>query len=71
MNAVRILKSGEVAKMLRAGQRTVCYWAECEMIPGFKVGRQWRFREDLILTLLKTQWTGDLKMREAGQDKER
>jgi excisionase family DNA binding protein len=43
-DARRLLSSAEVGQMLGVSARTVCLWAECSNLPGFKVGRQWRFR---------------------------
>lgn len=41
-----LLGSKEIASWLGIATRTVCLWAECDEIPAFKVGRQWRFKED-------------------------
>jgi len=44
----RLLRSREVAEMLGIASRTVCLWAECNVIPALKLGRQWRFhRRDI------------------------
>lgn len=43
-----LLNSTQVARLLGISPRTVCMWAECSELPGFKVGRQWRFRSDAI-----------------------
>jgi excisionase family DNA binding protein len=58
MNRVttRLLSTTEVACKLGISVRTVCLWAECSELPGFKVGRQWRFRMDAI-----DGWLGHLQ----------
>ncbi|MBZ5601045.1 MAG: helix-turn-helix domain-containing protein [Acidobacteriia bacterium] len=43
----------EVARWLGLSSRTICLWAECGEIPGFKVGRQWRFEVDALETWLR------------------
>ncbi len=43
-----LLTSAQVAYWLGVSQRTVCLWAELDEIPAFKLGHQWRFREDDI-----------------------
>ena len=45
------LSSAQVADSLGVSQRTICLWAEVGEIPAFKLGRQWRFREQEI-----SQW---------------
>ncbi len=40
-----LLSSAEVAGWLGVSPRTVCFWAELGEMPGFKLGRQWRFSE--------------------------
>jgi excisionase family DNA binding protein len=47
-----LLNTQQVAKRLCVSTRTVCLWAECGQLPGFKVGRQWRFRRSAIDTWL-------------------
>jgi excisionase family DNA binding protein len=44
----RLLNSAEVSNWLGIAQRTVCLWAELAEIPAFKLGHQWRFREDEV-----------------------
>jgi excisionase family DNA binding protein len=47
-----LLATSEVARWLGIAPRTICTWAECNELPGIKVGRQWRFRRrDLICWL--------------------
>jgi excisionase family DNA binding protein len=45
---VGLLDTGAVSRWLGVSRRTVCFWAECDEIPGIKVGRAWRFREEDI-----------------------
>ena len=49
-----LLRSAQVAAWLGISQRTVCLWAELNEIPGFKLGHQWRFREDDIRSWLQS-----------------
>jgi excisionase family DNA binding protein len=49
------LNSAQVANWLGISQRTVCLWAELDEIPGFKLGHQWRFREDDIRGWLQSR----------------
>ncbi|MCW5978754.1 MAG: helix-turn-helix domain-containing protein [Bryobacteraceae bacterium] len=48
-----LLSTAEVARWLGMSSRTVCLWAESLYLPGFKVGRQWRFREADIRSWLQ------------------
>lgn len=48
-----LLSTAEVARLLRVSVRTVCVWAECCELPGYKVGRQSRFRADAITNWLE------------------
>jgi excisionase family DNA binding protein len=50
-----LLSTSQVAKLLNIAQRTVCLWAECDTLPGVKVGRQWRFRRDELLAWINTR----------------
>jgi excisionase family DNA binding protein len=52
------LSTAAVAKWLGVSTRTVCLWAECQEIPGIKLGRQWRFRESELREWLDTS-SGD------------
>jgi excisionase family DNA binding protein len=47
------LTTAEVAKLLRVSQRTVCLWAELSELPAIKIGRQWRFRFEEVLSLVE------------------
>jgi excisionase family DNA binding protein len=49
----RMLTTCEVSKWLGIAPRTVCTWAECQELPGIKVGRQWRFRRGELLRWLE------------------
>ena len=50
-----LLTSTQVAGWLGMSQRTVCLWAELEEIPAFKLGHQWRFREDAVRRWLEVR----------------
>jgi excisionase family DNA binding protein len=50
-----LLSSAQVAAWLGISQRTVCLWAELEEVPAFKLGHQWRFREDEVRRWLEGQ----------------
>jgi excisionase family DNA binding protein len=41
----RLLTTHDISKWLGISRRTVCLWAECNQLPGVKLGRQWRFYE--------------------------
>lgn len=43
----------EVSKYLRIPQSTVYKLAQDKVIPGFKVGKHWRFRETIIKEWVK------------------
>ncbi len=43
----------EVATYLRLPQSTVYKLAQDKVIPGFKVGKHWRFRRETVLTWIK------------------
>lgn len=38
-----LLTASDVARQLGVAQRTVQYWADIGRLPGFKLGRAWRF----------------------------
>jgi excisionase family DNA binding protein len=48
------LNSAQVAQWLGVAQRTVCLWAELQEIPAFKLGHQWRFRQDELQRWLES-----------------
>jgi excisionase family DNA binding protein len=52
-NGMRILKSDEVCDMLKITKRVLHRCAKHGIIPGLKIGREWRFEADRILQLLK------------------
>ena len=41
----RLLRTEELADLLGIAPRTVREWAEGGKLPGFKLGKQWRFRQ--------------------------
>ena len=43
----------EVAVYLRLPQSTVYKLAQDKILPGFKVGKHWRFRRDAVLEWIK------------------
>jgi excisionase family DNA binding protein len=43
-----LLDTKRVAALLGVAVRTVSLWAEYGEIPAFKIGRQWRFRQEAI-----------------------
>lgn len=45
--------AGEVAIYLRLPQSTVYKLAQDKVLPGFKVGKHWRFRREMILEWIK------------------
>jgi excisionase family DNA binding protein len=49
---VRILRSDQVAAMTNLSKRTICLWAASGQLPAFKLGRQWRFKEEEIVLWL-------------------
>ncbi len=50
-----ILDADEVAKLLRVHPRTVKRLASEGILPGFKVGSQWRFRREAINEYIRRQ----------------
>jgi excisionase family DNA binding protein len=46
--AEKLLTTQEVGARLHLATRTVCLWAECGVLPAFRVGRQWRFNARAI-----------------------
>jgi excisionase family DNA binding protein len=45
----------EVSNYLRIPQSTIYKLAQDKVLPGFKVGKHWRFRRETILEWIKTQ----------------
>lgn len=50
-----ILDADDVAQMLRVHPRTIKRLAGQGVLPGFKVGGQWRFRREAIEEYIKRQ----------------
>ncbi len=50
-----ILDADEVAKLLKVHPRTVKRLANEGILPGFRVGSQWRFRREAINEYIKRQ----------------
>jgi len=45
----------EVSNYLRIPQSTIYKLAQDKVLPGFKVGKHWRFRRETILEWIKTR----------------
>jgi excisionase family DNA binding protein len=50
-----ILDADEVGRLLRVHPRTVKRLANQSVLPGFKVGGQWRFRREAIEEYIRKQ----------------
>jgi len=50
-----ILDADQVAEMLKVHPRTVKRLANQRVLPGFKVGGQWRFRREAIEEYVRLQ----------------
>jgi len=50
-----ILDADQVAEMLKVHPRTVKRLANQRVLPGFKVGGQWRFRREAIEEYVRQQ----------------
>lgn len=48
-----MISSDEIAEKLGVTRQTINYWAKKNRIPGFKVGRHWKFDEGEVLMALK------------------
>ena len=51
----------EVAIYLRLPQSTVYKLAQDKILPGFKVGKHWRFRREVIHEWIKNKETSSIK----------
>ncbi len=54
-NTETILTINEVAAYLRLNPQTVYRLTQKGVLPGFKVGRHWRFHKDIIDSWIKEQ----------------
>ena len=53
---MEFLTSEEVAKILNISGRTACKLGEAKVLPGAtKIGKQWRFRKDILMNWLIQQ----------------
>ena len=52
-----ILTIREVAELLKLHPKTVNKLANSGRLPGYKIGRQWRFRKSEVLKLLEQRDT--------------
>jgi excisionase family DNA binding protein len=48
-----LMTTKEVAALLRVAPRTAREWADAGKLPGFKMGRQWRFSRERIVKCLR------------------
>ena len=55
------LTAEEVAEYLRLPLSTVYKFAQDKLLPGFKVGKHWRFRKETIAQWIKDQESEVLK----------
>ena len=56
----RSLRVDQVASLLSVSDRTVRYWAEIGILPGYKLGRRkWSFRESRILEYVRRRESTD------------
>ncbi len=55
MSQVEILTIPDVAKLLRVAEKTLYGLAQQRLIPGFKVGGQWRFSRAAIDEWIKAR----------------
>ena len=46
--ADQIMTIEEVAKLLKLKPQTIYTWAQNGKIPAAKIGKEWRFRRDLV-----------------------
>lgn len=51
------LTAEEVSTYLRIPQSTIYKLAQDNVLPGFKVGKHWRFRRDAVLDWIKQRET--------------
>ena len=54
-----LLTVKQVAKLLQWNPDTIVKKAEKKLLPGFKMGRDWRFREEDILVWIEQHRTGN------------
>ena len=55
MTTDRLLTVEEVAEWLAVAERKVMDLARNEELPGFKVGKEWRFSRDEVIEYLESQ----------------
>lgn len=51
----------EVTKYLKMKPETICLWAQKSNIPAIKLGKEWRFRKDVIDEWLNQRFNEKLK----------
>jgi len=59
-----ILTAEEVARYLRISETTVYRQAEKGILPGFKIGRQWRFRKEELEKFIENSSSWKKRMEE-------
>lgn len=65
-----IVKPKELAEFLRLTQETVCKLAAEGKLPGFKIGRSWRFDMDEVLKRInEANADGSVKHRRSSDKK--
>ena len=50
-----LLTTVNTARILGVSPRTVRLWAECQILPAFKFGKQWRFDEELLRSWIESR----------------
>ncbi len=56
-----LMTTAAIARWLGISTRAVCLWAECNVIPAIKIGRQWRFRHAEVSAWLQTEGASKVK----------
>jgi excisionase family DNA binding protein len=59
----------EISSYLRIPQSTISKLAQDKVLPGFKVGKHWRFRRETILEWIKTREDNTSSLMEENKDK--
>lgn len=49
----KVLKTSDLARFLKVSPDEISYWARKGQIPGYKEGRQWRFKRSDIKKWVK------------------
>lgn len=51
----KVLRTSDLARFLHVSPDEISYWARKGKIPGYKEGRQWRFKRSEIKKWVKKQ----------------